>query len=328
MNYKIIGGDRKEYGPASVEELRRWAEEGRLNSQSLARADEPGSEWEPMASIPELAELFVGQPTPPPLPGAAAAPIDPRALAAQLLARPQTIAIGSCLARAGSLLGRNFGLLVGACLLVWLLSLAEFVPLVGLLYHIIAGPLFGGLYLLYLKRIRGQPGRVSDTLSGFSDWFGQLALAGFVSWILTQLGFAFCTLPGLYLVVAWSFCVPLAADRQLEFWSAMELSRKVASRVWFPLAVLLLIAFLPVIAVILFGKAKLVLFFVSALPSLVHNGQPDMGRIREFFTEMDKVAWPLMLLIKGVWLFNLPFGVGALMYAYEDLFGPRRTPPP
>ena len=42
-----------------------------------------------------------------------------------------------------------------------------------------------------------------------------------------------------------TFSVPLVADKQMEFWSGMELSRKVVTRVWFQIFALVLVAFLP-----------------------------------------------------------------------------------
>ena len=69
--------------------------------------------------------------------------------------------------------------------------------------------------------------------AGFSFGFVQLMLAGFLTGLLTMIGLACClVLPGLYLFVAWVFSVPLVADKRLEFWSAMELSRKTVTRVW------------------------------------------------------------------------------------------------
>ena len=32
-NYTIIGGDTKEYGPISADDVRQWISEGRLNAQ-------------------------------------------------------------------------------------------------------------------------------------------------------------------------------------------------------------------------------------------------------------------------------------------------------
>jgi hypothetical protein len=44
-------------------------------------------------------------------------------------------------------------------------------------------------------------------------------------------------------------------------------------------------------------------------------------------THIAKLSIPLALLSKFILLLNLPFALGALMYAYESLFG-TRTPPP
>ena len=52
--YKIIGADGKEYGPISVDQLRQWLNEGRINAQSKVLA-EGATEWKTLAEIPELA---------------------------------------------------------------------------------------------------------------------------------------------------------------------------------------------------------------------------------------------------------------------------------
>ena len=51
--YKIIGGDGREYGPVSPEQLRQWLTEGRLTPQSLAQAA-GSTEWKPLVNFPEL----------------------------------------------------------------------------------------------------------------------------------------------------------------------------------------------------------------------------------------------------------------------------------
>jgi GYF domain 2 len=68
--YTIIGGDQKEYGPVTAEEVRKWIAEGRLNAQSLMKA-ESDAEWRPLSVFPEFADAFGGpaaaSSTPPPL---------------------------------------------------------------------------------------------------------------------------------------------------------------------------------------------------------------------------------------------------------------------
>jgi|ERR1700733_6894836 len=69
-NYTIIGGDGKQYGPISGDDLRKWISEGRLNAQSLMKA-ESDAEFRTLATFPEFADVFgiAGQVsnTPPPL---------------------------------------------------------------------------------------------------------------------------------------------------------------------------------------------------------------------------------------------------------------------
>ncbi|MDQ6630479.1 MAG: CD225/dispanin family protein [Verrucomicrobiota bacterium] len=51
--YKIVGADKKEYGPVTVEQLRQWLSEGRVNSQTLVWS-EVGNNWKPLSAYPEI----------------------------------------------------------------------------------------------------------------------------------------------------------------------------------------------------------------------------------------------------------------------------------
>ncbi|HEY3762015.1 MAG TPA: GYF domain-containing protein [Verrucomicrobiae bacterium] len=62
MTYTIIGGDGKEYGFISPEDIRKWVAENRLNAQSLVKA-EGDAEFRPLSTFPEFADAFA----PPPL---------------------------------------------------------------------------------------------------------------------------------------------------------------------------------------------------------------------------------------------------------------------
>ena len=55
--YRIIGGDQKEYGPVTAEQLRQWITEGRLSGQSLVQAEGDG-EWKPLSTFPEFADAL------------------------------------------------------------------------------------------------------------------------------------------------------------------------------------------------------------------------------------------------------------------------------
>jgi GYF domain 2 len=60
-NYKVIGGDLKQYGPVSGDDLRKWIADGRLNAMSLVQVH-GDIEWKPLSSFPEFADVLTGRP--------------------------------------------------------------------------------------------------------------------------------------------------------------------------------------------------------------------------------------------------------------------------
>jgi hypothetical protein len=56
-NYTLIGGDQKQYGPVTDEQLRRWIREGRVIPQSQLKA-QGDVEWRPISQFPEFADIF------------------------------------------------------------------------------------------------------------------------------------------------------------------------------------------------------------------------------------------------------------------------------
>jgi hypothetical protein len=65
--YTIIGGDQKEYGSVTADDLRKWITDGRLNAQSLAK-EEHDTEFRPLSAFPEFADVLAAGSAPlPPL---------------------------------------------------------------------------------------------------------------------------------------------------------------------------------------------------------------------------------------------------------------------
>src|SRR6185437_5849570 len=111
--YKIIGGDQKEYGPSTAEEIRQWVAEGRADGKTLIRA-EGEDEWKPLASVPEFAGLTFRTPAPPVAPP----PHIVQPFGAAFPAAEQPLPIGVCLKSGWQLLIKNCGLLFFATLAV------------------------------------------------------------------------------------------------------------------------------------------------------------------------------------------------------------------
>lgn len=317
--YKVMGGDQVEYGPATGAEVQEWIAEGRLSGQSLARLEE-SQEWRELSTFTEFSASL-------------------RAQAAQFLATTATSLgvdeplmggsseprgrVAYCLRRSGELMLANFGILVPAAALVWLLSMVcQLIPVIGgLLYMALHGVLIGGLYVVYLRRVRGEPASIGEVFSGFSDNFSQLMLVGFVTALLSSIGMLFCAIPWVYLQVAWVFAIPLVADQRMEFWSAMERSRRKVNKVFFPMLGLLVAALLPLILMQLVTQIQIFSHAYPALRDMMASGQPDFNKWFELLGEVARQSMPLVYLNKLVLLLNLPFAIGTIVCAYEDLFG-------
>jgi serine/threonine protein kinase len=173
-----------------------------------------------------------------------------------LLARDYRLEIRYCLRRGWALVKRNFWPLVGmTALILALMSIADSaftsnhresngVTTEGLsvLALLLNGPLLAGLFLYFLKKIRGEAATVETAFAGFfSKRFLHLFLAHFVVTALTVLGFLCLVLPGIYLMVAWSFTLALIIDKGMDFWPAMELSRKMVHKHWWKMLLFLLV---------------------------------------------------------------------------------------
>ncbi len=246
--YRIIGADGKEYGPISAEVLRQWIAQGRTNAQTRIRP-EGAADWKLLSEFPEFAADLASKnaaAVPPSFTSAAA--VDPEINA--ILARDYQLDIGNCFSRGWDLVKNHFWLTVGATFLIHLIAGAVgAIPVAGLALSYV---FIGGLDWMFLKLIRGQKAEVGDAFSGFNLAFGPLALFSLVAQLLVALGVLFCLLPGIYLAVAWMFFTPLIIiDKRLDFWQAMEFSRKVVTRHWWQLFGFALVCMLAIIAGVL-----------------------------------------------------------------------------
>ncbi len=186
---------------------------------------------------------------------------------ADLLERDYDLDIGACIRRSWELVKTQFWPVVGVTFVVFM-AMGSVNQIIGLfsrsawleirdghfsargvamitLTSLISMPvstLFtGGLLRYYLKLVRGEPVEFGDAFSGFNLAPVQLLSLGFIQNLLIIAGLGLCLVPGIYLAVAWSFSIFLVVDKRLDFWPAMELSRKVVARHWFVILGLVLL---------------------------------------------------------------------------------------
>lgn len=300
--YKIIGADQQEYGPVTLDQIRQWITEGRANGGTLVQS-EGSTEWVPLSSLPEFADALAAKFPPPPTGSIPPPPPeDPGELANYVRVHEYDLDIGACISRSWELLKEHLWILVGATLIFFVLTLLSaqllnlfsgraiesmmggnvsasailLLILVQVVQTALSTVMMAGLYRIILNLIRRQPTGIGDFFSVFSTSFVQVAAAGIVVQFLTMLGLLLCVLPGIYLSIAWVFAVPLVIDRKFDFWSAMELSRRVVTQHWW---------------------LVLCLVIVVAALNLVGVLACCVGIFAAF-----------------------PLGLGAILYAYEDIF--------
>jgi hypothetical protein len=248
--YYIIGDDGLEYGPVSLDDLRQWKAEGRVNAETRVKAEV--GEWTTLGQLPGFESAAApsevvseGKP----VVYDADYPVDILGwLGKGFQAFQQHI--GACLLAALIFLFLNFVIqvpsIVGSLLgegAVHTDDAAGVLAMIGLnlvlqLFTMVISALFtsvlyGGFFHFCLQIVRGGAVSALDVLIGFRERLVQLVLLSVVSSVLIGIGIVFCILPGIYLAVSYMFASILVIDQKMNFWEAMETSRKAVTSRWF-----------------------------------------------------------------------------------------------
>jgi len=298
--FKIIGGDGNEYGPVDLATLQQWAREGRLARESRVWDSRTGG-WQSALQVAELAGVF-GAPAAAaaPLPLPPAAVVTSMELANQVCQRGYRVAIGDWFSQGWEFFKARMGFALGACWIVFglsfFISLVGMIPCLGPVVQlsfnlVVQPPLVAGLWWVLLQRRRGAVADAGQVFDGFKLCFGQSVLANLIMGLLilaacipggavllaggiiadsrqmvgiplVVLGVALVLIAACYLGVSYMFAMPLVADRRMQFWTALETSRRVISRHWFGMFALTLLLSLINIA----GFLACCVGFVFTLP--------------------------------------------------------------
>lgn len=187
----------------------------------------------------------------------------------QLLLRDYTVDLNRFISRGWEIANKYWGGFIGFLLVNFLISLVlGFLPFVGTFVSlIISAPLNAGYYIVAFKLAKGQEVTFGDFFKGFQNAYflptllATLVIGLFAVVCILPFGIAFgvsiisqaavnpetlnpaaLTIPFLllliglvpliYISVAYSFAIPLIVGKKLEFWPAMELSRKLITKRW------------------------------------------------------------------------------------------------
>jgi hypothetical protein len=342
MSYIIIGGDGKEYGPITAEDVRQWIAEGRLNALSLAKSVSD-AEFRTLDKFPEFADIWGGS-----TPGTIA-PLS----SASVSDEDYELDLGGCIARGWELVKKNFGTLFGCILVIagiqiafyTILNVTMIAPMakifhapaasVGLglitvvLDAVVLGPLLGGIYLIYLKTIRGEATGLSEIFGGFQNAFARL----FLGQLIVGLIGGICMVP-------FSFVSAEKINPLLQKLQTVQTQNAAPSEVGNIMSQMFsaYASALPVLLVCLIPLTYLTVCLQFTLP-LIADKKMDIGTaIKTSWKQVSRHWWlvfgltVLVALVSfagglacciGV-VFTAPIGFAALMFGYETIFNGKK----
>ncbi len=102
----------------------------------------------------------------------------------------------------------------------------------SLIISAVVASLSAGYSIAAFKLMSGQQFEFADFFKGF-NYFLPLFLASLAGGFLVGIGLALLIIPGIYLAVSYMFATFLILDYRMEFWQALETSRKIISKNWF-----------------------------------------------------------------------------------------------
>jgi zinc-ribbon domain len=174
-----------------------------------------------------------------------------------------SLPLGEYLKKGWGLFMQYPGGFIGFFLIYLLIQFAShLIPLIGVLAAFAIGPaLIMGNFIVSAKLLQGHTPQFSDFFLGFR-FFVPLLLTGLVGGVLTGIGFMLLIIPGIYLMVSYVFAASLVVDRRLDFWPALELSRKTVQPMWFSMFGF----FLLLVLVNLAGVVALVIGLLVTVP--------------------------------------------------------------
>ena len=173
---------------------------------------------------------------------------------------PESLPLGDYFKTGWGLFKQYPGGFVGFCLLYLLIQAAlHSIPYVGAVASFaVSTPLLMGNFIVSAKLLHGQTPEFRDFFAGF-QYFLPLLLLSLVAGLFIGIGTLLLIIPGVYLLVAYMFASYLVVDRRLDFWPAMELSRRTVNPRWFGyFAFVLLVVLLNLAGAVALGVGLLV----------------------------------------------------------------------
>jgi len=118
---------------------------------------------------------------------------------------------------------------------------------------IVVMPMFMGIHIMGMRHAENKSVS-AGSIFGYFNKIPAIFLCYLMMIIMIMLGTVLLILPGIYLMYAYMFAMPLVVEKNLPAWRALEISRKALTRTWFRFfGLVLLLMLINVIAMIPLG---------------------------------------------------------------------------
>ena len=343
MSYTIIGGDGKEYGPIPDADLRQWIAEGRLNAQSLAKSVSD-AEFRPLEKFPEFADIWEA---------GHALGTGPVLSSTAVSDEDYELDIGGCISRGWELLKNNFVTLFVSFLVLigihFAFSALLNLTVMGVLTKmfkspaasvllgflviffnsLVVGPLLGGVYLVYLKTIRGEPTAVGEVFAGFQKAYARLFLGALIVGLLGGL----CLAPFSFVLA--EKLNPLV--QQLQSAQMQNAAPADMGKILGPMMSAFASA-LPVLLICLIPMTYVTVCFQFTQALIIDKELKFCAAMKIGWQRVSRHWWQVfgltilvgLLLLAGIFacgigvVFTVPIGIAAVMFAYETIFSAKK----
>lgn len=146
--------------------------------------------------------------------------------------------LGNWISRGWALVTEDFGthLLLGL-IYIAIISVAS-ATAIGV--FIVIGPLNVGFFIIFFEKLRGRPINIGDIGKGF-NFFVAAVLSNIIIGVFASIGYILCIIPGIIIQALYLFVPAFIAEKNLDFWGAMEASRNVIKKYVFEISIFIIL---------------------------------------------------------------------------------------
>ena len=175
---------------------------------------------------------------------------------------PAEISIGQWLNRGWEIISDDLGNFILLTLIYLIFLFVCSFTLIGEI--LISGPLTAGFFIIMINKMKSKPFYIGDIAKGF-NFFVAAVLADILISVFAVIGFFALIIPGIIVCALYMFTFIFIVEKNMDFWTAMEASRKLVMKNLFEFSIF---AFIQIIIVFI-GFLLLGVGLLFAVPLII-----------------------------------------------------------